>query len=73
MTEEKKEVKDNGYKSRKFLATVGFGASGVVVMAVGFFMGRVTGPEMSSFFTMYIPLVLGVYTGGNVWEKKAPK
>lgn len=74
MTEEKRlpgPIPQDGYKSRKFLATIGFGASGIAVMAVGFFMGKVTGPEMSSFFVMYIPLVLGVYTGGNVWEKKA--
>lgn len=60
----------DGWKSRKLAMAAGFGGVGLAVMAIGFFIDKLTGPEMSTFLIAYVPLVVGLYAGANVMEKR---
>ena len=51
------------YRDRKYKITIGT----LILVFIGLFTGKFSGAECVAL----IPLILGIFTGGNVWAKYA--
>lgn len=68
----KTAMKGDGWKSRKFLATmITLGVVWGTATLGWLLLERMTAAEWTTFSMWVVPLTLGVYSGGNVMEKFA--